>query len=225
MSPARKPSPGRKSSAKNRRKTVPKKKKGGKKTAPAPGSMKPALVFLALAGILVAGLYLFVGLEKPSPGRPNGKPDIPRPVPAPKTSPGRPVIKIYLPEPGSSRLRPTLIRFNQPLAGTRRARAIIRELSRSRPETIPPLPAGTRLLEARFQAPLITINLSRELSAGLKNSGAEDEIAAVTSLTNSFLASFPGFSRLQILIDGRRQKTLAGHIDISRPLQRISLHP
>ena len=41
---------------------------------------------------------------------------------------------------------------------------------------------------------------------------------AVYSLVNSFVASFPAVRRVQILVDGRPVTTLAGHIDLTRPL-------
>ena len=238
MSPARKSAPTRKTAPKTPKKTATgrkkpttgrkppasRKRKSSPRSATTRTSLKPALVFLTLAALLVAGLYLFFNLEKqpaaPKAVRPGTAKTVrnhPQKPPA-----GRPTIKIYLPDENSGRLQPLLVRFNQDLSGTRRARAIIRELTRSRPGTVSPLPDGTKLLEISFKRPLITLNLSRELSDGLKTSGAQDEITALSCLTNSILANFPGYSKLQLLIDGRRRKTLAGHIDISRPLDQLS---
>jgi len=240
LSPARKSTPTRKTAPKTQKKTAASRKKpsAGRKKQPASRkrkssprsatahtSLKPALVFLALAALLVAGIYLFFNLEK-QPAKP--KATRPGPTKSTRNHPqkppaGRPTIKIYLPDENSGRLQPLLVRFNQDLSGTRRARAIIRELTRSRPGTVSPLPDGTKVLEISFKRPLIILNLSRELSDGLKTSGAQDEITALSCLTNSILANFPGYSKLQLLIDGRRRKTLAGHIDISRPLGRQKL--
>jgi hypothetical protein len=42
----------------------------------------------------------------------------------------------------------------------------------------------------------------------------------VYALVNAVTANLPTIQRVQILIDGRQAETLAGHIDLRRPLQR-----
>ncbi|MCK5681441.1 GerMN domain-containing protein [bacterium] len=84
--------------------------------------------------------------------------------------------------------------------------------------TQPALPRTTSLLSLAFALPLITIDLSGDIQKSLVNSGATDEMLTVACLTNSLLANFTQFNSLQILLDGKRCNTLAGHIDISRPL-------
>ena len=80
------------------------------------------------------------------------------------------------------------------------------------------MPHQTKLLAASFSAPLITIDLSNDLAKGAVNFGGRDEMLTISCLTNTFLANFPGFDSLQILIEGEKRETLAGHIDISQPL-------
>jgi hypothetical protein len=54
--------------------------------------------------------------------------------------------------------------------------------------------------------------------------GAWTEVLAVYSLVNTLVENFSDVKQVQILIDGNESETLAGHVDISRPLMsRIQL--
>jgi hypothetical protein len=48
--------------------------------------------------------------------------------------------------------------------------------------------------------------------------GTSGELATVYSIVNSLCVNFPSIQRVQLLVDGVERETLAGHIDISRPL-------
>ena len=104
------------------------------------------------------------------------------------------------------------------LSREEKARLIIRRLSRPGLEDQPPLPAATRLRSISFTAPLITIDLSPAIKNGLINAGTNDELLAVACLVNSLLSNFTDCDTLQILVAGKKVKTLAGHIDIFEPL-------
>ena len=108
--------------------------------------------------------------------------------------------------------------FDHTLNRQQKAHEIIHLLTLSRALDLAPLPHRTRLLAAWFTASLITIDLSKELSRGAVNFGGRDEMLTISCLTNSFLENFPGYNALQILIEGEKRETLAGHIDISQPL-------
>ncbi len=96
---------------------------------------------------------------------------------------------------------------------------VVQELLRgSDSELISPLPEGTRMLDV-----LVTddggaiVDLSREASeAHLGGSGAE--LLTVYAVVNSITTNFPAIRRVQLLIDDRTVDTLAGHVDLSRPL-------
>jgi len=71
-----------------------------------------------------------------------------------------------------------------------------------------------------------------DFSSSLKEKhpgGATGELLTIYSIVNTLLDNFPSYSRVQILIKGEPQATLAGHIDIRHPLSRnsdiISAHP
>ncbi len=109
-------------------------------------------------------------------------------------------------------------KFNQTLNSQQKAFEIIHLLSFTRDDDLAPLPHNTRLLIADFTHPTITIDVTRDLSRGAVNFGGRDEMLAISCLTNSFLLNFPNFESLQVLIEGKKRETLAGHIDISQPL-------
>jgi germination protein M len=48
--------------------------------------------------------------------------------------------------------------------------------------------------------------------------GSEAELMTVYSVVNSLTASFPAVKRVQILVEDKPAQTLAGHIDLTRPL-------
>ena len=49
--------------------------------------------------------------------------------------------------------------------------------------------------------------------------GTEGELLSVYSVVNTITANFPAIERVQILIDDRVAATLAGHLDLGRPLR------
>jgi hypothetical protein len=63
------------------------------------------------------------------------------------------------------------------------------------------------------------VDLSPEVSARHPG-GSFTELLTVHAIVNAVTANLPSIQRVQILIDGREADTLAGHVDLRRPLQR-----
>ena len=61
------------------------------------------------------------------------------------------------------------------------------------------------------------VDLSKEAVAGHPG-GSEAELMTVYSVVNSLTTSFPAVRRVQILVEDRPAETLAGHVDLTRPL-------
>jgi spore germination protein GerM len=82
------------------------------------------------------------------------------------------------------------------------------------------IPAGTTLrafyVTERGDA---FVDLSREVSANHPG-GSFTELLTVYAIVNAVTANLPAIQRVQILIDGKETDTLAGHVDLRRPLQR-----
>jgi hypothetical protein len=69
-------------------------------------------------------------------------------------------------------------------------------------------------LDAQGQA---FVDLSKEISTAHPG-GALDEILTVYSIVNAITANLPAVHAVQILVDGHEVDTLAGHVDLRRPL-------
>jgi spore germination protein GerM len=79
------------------------------------------------------------------------------------------------------------------------------------------LPPETKVLEVFVSARGVAyVDLSKEAAQG--TSGSHDELLSVYSIVNSLAVNFPAVKRVQILVDDRPADTLAGHVDLSRPL-------
>jgi hypothetical protein len=79
------------------------------------------------------------------------------------------------------------------------------------------LPPDTRVLEVFVNARgTAYVDLSKEAAQG--TAGSHDELLSVYSIVNSLTVNFPAVKRVQILVDDRPAETLAGHVDLSRPL-------
>jgi len=108
-----------------------------------------------------------------------------------------------------------------PLEGdlARQLKTLIEELVRgSTTGLLPTLPPETRVLEVFVSARGIAyLDFSPEVRRGVAG-GSKAELLAVYSIVNSVAANFPAVRRVQILIEDRPVATLAGHVDLSRPL-------
>ena len=82
------------------------------------------------------------------------------------------------------------------------------------------IPAGTMLrafyVTERGDA---FVDLSAEVSSKHPG-GSFTELLTVYAIVNAVTANLPTIQRVQILIDGKEAETLAGHVDLRRPLIR-----
>jgi spore germination protein GerM len=82
------------------------------------------------------------------------------------------------------------------------------------------IPAGTMLrafyVTERGDA---FVDLSAEVAKNHPG-GSFTEMLTVYAIVNAVTANLPTIQRVQILIDGREAETLAGHVDLRRPLVR-----
>jgi hypothetical protein len=106
--------------------------------------------------------------------------------------------------------------FSDDLA--RQIRTLVEELVRG-PATglLPTLPPETKVLEVFVTSSGVAyVNLSGEATA--LPGGSRSELHTVYSVVNSVVANFPAVRRVQILVEDRMVPSLAGHVDLSRPL-------
>jgi hypothetical protein len=99
------------------------------------------------------------------------------------------------------------------------ARRIIEEqLKPAPPPHAQALPEGTVVrtvfITARNEA---FVDLSPEVTTR-HTGGSLDELFSVYTIVNALTVNLPAIERVQILVDGREVDSLAGHIDLRRPL-------
>ncbi|MYF69605.1 MAG: GerMN domain-containing protein [Proteobacteria bacterium] len=83
---------------------------------------------------------------------------------------------------------------------------------------LPALPSETRLREVYWaEGGLLVVDITGD--ATLRHPGGiTGEVSSIYSVVNSLTYNLPEVSEVQILIDGAEADTLAGHIDLRRPL-------
>jgi spore germination protein GerM len=82
------------------------------------------------------------------------------------------------------------------------------------------IPAGTKLRDLFVASGgRAYVNLSPEISA-MHPHGATDELLTVYTIVDALTENLPAISAVQILVDGKEIDTLAGHVDLRRPLAK-----
>ncbi|KNZ68325.1 Lipoprotein LpqB, GerMN domain-containing protein [Thermincola ferriacetica] len=80
------------------------------------------------------------------------------------------------------------------------------------------IPSGTKLKDINIENGLCTVDFSKELRDNHWG-GSTGELLTVYSIVD-VLTQFPTVEKVQILIDGQKVDTLAGHMDLSKPFER-----
>ena len=180
------------------------------------GTAAAALLF---AWALIAGLSRV--LNTPAPG--TAVADAPAPAPAAVT-PAVPHIKATLFFASEDGLRLVPAERDVPLADgvVAQARSILEAQLSAEPA--PPLlstiPKGATLrgifVSARNEAFVDLDPVIRTAHSG----GSHQELMTVYTIVNVLLTNLPNLQEVQILVGGQEVDTLAGHVDLRRPLRK-----
>ena len=82
------------------------------------------------------------------------------------------------------------------------------------------IPAGTKLRTVFFtKGGEIYVDLSAEVQANHPG-GTTNETLTVYSLVSALTANLPAVTGVQILVEGKEVDTLAGHLDLRRPIEQ-----
>lgn len=79
------------------------------------------------------------------------------------------------------------------------------------------IPQGTKLLSYTEQDGIATVNFSKEIQTN-HSGGSTGESMTIYSIVNS-LTKLDGIHKVQLLVEGQKIETLAGHFDTSEPLE------
>jgi spore germination protein GerM len=177
------------------------------------------LGFGALAIALGAMAWvLFVGL--PRAYRPRPQP-LPPSTPA-AAAPGRRIKArlFYVSEDGT---RLTGVERDVPYGDGAAAQAqeiIKAQLAPPATPLISAVPAGTTLRALYLTSNgAAYVDLSRE-AMNAHAGGSLDEMLTIYSIVNALTMNLPAVTSVQVLVDGKETDTLAGHIDLRRPLTK-----
>jgi len=81
------------------------------------------------------------------------------------------------------------------------------------------IPAGTTLRAIFVAERTAYVDLSGEVTSAHPG-GSLNELLTIYTLVQALTTNLPGIAAVQILVDGKEVETLAGHVDIKRPLAR-----
>jgi germination protein M len=85
------------------------------------------------------------------------------------------------------------------------------------PSLKPVLPQNVRVLRIKVEKGLATVDFGQEITR--LSVGSRGEVLVLAAIANT-LTKLPEIERVQILVEGRKVDSLAGHVDITQPLGR-----
>jgi spore germination protein GerM len=179
-----------------------------------------AVICALIVVAVVAGSVLFVGASRWL-GRSTTRSATPGATATPSTT-GR-KIKVHLFYVDADGTRLSSVERDVPFGeGTvEQARQIIEaQIAPVAEPLVSAVPPGTRLrtlfVTERGEA---FVDFSRELLTG-HSGGSTNEVLTVYTLVEALTANLPAVTAVQLLVDGKQIETLAGHVDLRRPLQK-----
>lgn len=185
--------------------------------------MKTKRYAAGAAGLVLIGLLAWVvtrGLERIAGVPPAAETPVAAPAPSPEGVAHITTTLFYGSADGAA-LVPVQREVTLAEGTVPQAREILAaQLQPAPPPYVSVIPEGTALrafyTTTRGDA---FVDLSSDVSAKHPG-GSSTELLTVYAIVNAVTANLPSIQRVQILIDGREVDTLAGHVDLRRPLER-----
>jgi hypothetical protein len=181
------------------------------------------ILLLLQIGVSFTAPYWARYLRAPLPAPAEEEGALPQPTRTPEaTAPGeveRTInVRLYFEAPDSRGLvgEVRAIPYSNDLG--QQLRSVVEELARgSQSGWVAPLPPEARVLDVFVLDGIAYVDLSKE-AFDKSGGGSDAELLSVFAIVNSIAVNFPAIVRVCLLVDGRPAATLAGHIDLSRPL-------
>ena len=184
------------------------------------------MITLIGCAAVVFAVFLFTGLSRllsrPAPGAP--PPDPVAVTAPPANAPAVPKIKatLYFASEDGLRLVPTEREVPLSEGAVAQARSILEaQLAAEAPAPlVTTIPKGA-LLRGIFVSERNEVFV--DLDPAIRTShpgGAFQELMTVYTIVNAVLTNLPNLQEVQILIGGQEVDTLAGHVDLRRPLRK-----
>jgi germination protein M len=176
------------------------------------------LLIGAVALVIVVGVAITMSIERLVQPR---RADVRPPSPLPPAATAHITATLFYGSLDGQALVP--LRREVPLAEgvlAQGAQILRAQLAAAPPPLVSVIPKGSSLrafyVTSRGEA---VVDLSREISVNHPG-GSLMESLTVYAIVNAVTANLPGVQRVQLLVDGREVETIAGHIDVRRPLER-----
>jgi hypothetical protein len=97
---------------------------------------------------------------------------------------------------------------------------IVAQLAPVAPPLVSPVPPGTKLRSVFFtEEGAVYVDLSHEVSTA-HSGGTLGELLTVYCIVNALTVNLPAVKSVQLLVEGKEVPTLAGHVDLRRPLAK-----
>ena len=186
---------------------------------------------LLLAAAALAAFFLYLAARREASGRtrrPTGEVVRPRESAPLKVAPGNPApppsekirVTLFFPQKEDGLLRPEERDVDKPADAPGFARTLMREVIVG-----PHDPALTAALSEKFSLRSVFVPGNGEIVVDLnvdpawsRAAGSAEETAAVAAVVDTLLQNLAQTDRVRILVNGNPVETLAGHVDLSRPL-------
>ncbi len=178
-----------------------------------------AIVVLALTGVGV-GVAVRRNAPKAQAARPAVAPAVGTPVAPPAASNGR-KIKAQLFYVSDDGMRLAAVERDVPYAerAVDQAREILNaQITPVSPPLVSAVPTGT-ILRALFvtENGEAYVDLSRDVAIAHPG-GSLSELLTIYTIVDALTFNLPAVNAVQLLVDGKEVDTLAGHVDLRRPL-------
>jgi hypothetical protein len=190
-----------------------------------PSNRKYALIAGVAVAVIVLSWAMFAALSwllrRPVPG---SEATTAPSVTTPAGNPAAPRINATLYFASEDGQRLVSVQQEVPLAGSvvEQARAILEaQFSAKPPESLTSsIPEGTAV-RGLYVSGQNDVFVDLEPMVRSKHPGGSmQELLTVYTIVNALLTNLPTLQHVQILIDGREADTLAGHVDLRRPLKK-----
>ncbi|MFQ5465746.1 MAG: GerMN domain-containing protein [Thermodesulfobacteriota bacterium] len=178
-----------------------KKRKKKKGKGPRVGNLVVIAVVALATAALGAALLIWLGERPPGTPRPTGIRS----------------VRVYFGSPEGTYLTPETRGIRRGDLAAEVTEAVGELLRGPKTGLTATIPVGTKVLAVKVRGGTAFVDLSGEVAANHPG-GSSGEIQTVYSIVNTVTVNFTSVKNVQILIDGKKRKTLAGHIDISLPL-------
>jgi len=173
------------------------------------------LTLLVLIGVLSATLAYQIWMRRttlplpPSPG-----PGLSLPSLEPKRS-----VRLFFASADEGSLQEEMREIKAGAVHEEAKMALLELIKGPGPELVSPLPPGIQLRQLYIDGQGIAyVDFGPELR-DLHPGGSRAELLAVYSIVDTLAYNFDQVKRVKILIEGSEIETLAGHIDLRRPLK------